>query len=197
MREVSDKDHRPHALVVGGTGMLRGASLGLAARGYTVSVVARRQSRLDALVQEAAGLKGTIHPIALDYRDTGALKAALVKARTRFGPIELAVVWIHSIAPAAPLAVAHHVGSPQRPGRFFHVLGSAAADPSRPDPQRRAVFASVANIRYREVILGFVREGRGSRWLTHDEISAGVLAAVEADRPRFIVGTVEPWDLRP
>ncbi|MFS8640353.1 MAG: short-chain dehydrogenase [Symbiobacteriaceae bacterium] len=188
---------KPHALVVGGTGMLRGASLGLAARGYTVSVVARRQSRLDALVQEAAGLTGNIHPIALDYRDTTVLETALADARSRFGPVDLAVVWIHSVAPAAPLAVARQVGSSERPGRFFHVLGSATADPSRPDPRRRATFASFPNIRYREVILGFVVDGRRSRWLTHEEISAGVLAAVDADRPRFIVGTVEPWDLRP
>ncbi|PZN13228.1 MAG: short-chain dehydrogenase [Bacillota bacterium] len=188
---------KPHALVVGGTGMLRGASLGLAARGYIVSVVARGRSRLDALVRDAAGRAGSIHPVAVDYRDTGALANALADARSRFGPIELAVVWVHSVAPAAPLAVARLVGTPEHPGRFFHVLGSATADPSRPDPRRRATFASFPNIRYREVILGFVVDGRRSRWLTHEEISAGVLAAVDADRPRFIVGTVEPWDLRP
>ena len=194
---MKEGHNRLHALVVGGTGMLRCVSLELAARGHVVSVVARRQSRLAALVRAAAGLKGTIYPIALDYRDTGALETALADARSRFGPFELAVAWIHSTAPAAPLAVARLVGSPERPGCFFHVLGRGAADPSRPDPERRAMFASLPNIRYREVILGFVLEGRRSRWLTHEEISAGVLAAVDADRPRFIVGTVEPWDLRP
>lgn len=125
--------------------MLRGASLGLAARGYAVSVVARRQSRLDALVRAAAGLTGVIHPIALDYRDTDALTAALAAARSRLGPIGLAL----------------------------------------------------ENIRYREIILGFVLEGDRSRWLTDAEISAGVLAAVDADQPRYIVGTVRPWHLRP
>ncbi len=188
---------RPHALVVGGTGMLWGASLALAQRGYTVSVVARRQRRLEALVQAAVGLPGSIHPIPVDYQDTEALIAALAAAQERFGPVELALIWIHSTAPAAPLAVARLVGSPQRPCRYFHILGSAWADPSRPDPDRWAAFTALDNIRYREVILGFVHEGGGSRWLTDAEISAGVLAAVDTDQPRTIVGVVEPWHLRP
>lgn len=107
------------------------------------------------------------------------------------------MVWIHGTAPAAPLAVARLVGEPDRPGRYFHVLGSASADPSRPDPERLAAFQALRNIRYREIILGFVIEGGVSRWLSHAEISAGVLAAVDADQPRTIIGTVEPWHRRP
>ena len=53
------------------------------------------------------------------------------------------------------------------------------------------------NIQYRQVILGFVIEGGRSRWLTHAEISGGVLDAVRNDRLFSIVGTVEPWSLRP
>jgi NAD(P)-dependent dehydrogenase (short-subunit alcohol dehydrogenase family) len=194
---VVGTDVRPHALVVGGTGMLWGASLALAERGYAVSVVARRRQRLEALAQTAAGLPGSIHPIPVDYQDTQALIAALEAAQARFGPIELALIWIHSTAPAAPLAVARRVGSPQHPCRYFHILGSAWADPSRPNPERQAAFATLDNIRYREVILGFVREGGSSRWLTNAEISAGVLAAVDADQPRTIVGVVAPWHWRP
>ncbi|NLG69565.1 MAG: hypothetical protein GX496_08420 [Firmicutes bacterium] len=52
-------------------------------------------------------------------------------------------------------------------------------------------------MRYREVILGFVVEPSGSRWLTHDGISPGVLEAIDRDAPRWIVGTVEPWSARP
>lgn len=177
--------------------MLQGASLGLVKRGCTVSVVARRQAGLDALVRAAAGSSGALQPIAVDYRDTAALTAALAAARDRFGAFGLAVVWIHSTAPVAPLAVAKMVGSPGVPGRYFNVLGSASADPSRIHPEEQAAFAALDNVKYREIILGFVLEGRGSRWLTDAEISAGVLAAVDADQPRYIVGTVEPWRLHP
>lgn len=191
------KTNPPHALVVGGTGMLRGVVLELAARGFAVSVVARGLSRLEALAREAAAGGGLVHPVTVDYHDTAALDRALAAACDRWGAIELAVVWIHRTAPAAPMVVARWVGGPQRPGRFFHLLGSAVADPSRPDPQRRAAYEALPHLVYREVILGFVTEGHRSRWLTHQEIAAGVVAAIDADQPRFIVGTVEPWDRRP
>lgn len=52
-------------------------------------------------------------------------------------------------------------------------------------------------IRYHQVILGFVRQGNRSRWLTDAEISAGVIAALQSDQRDSIVGIVEPWPLRP
>lgn len=177
-----------HALVVGGTGMLRDVSLELVRRGFEVSVVERRTERLARLRQEAGP---RLHPVPVDYRDTGALSEALERQVAQLGPIVLAVVWVHSVAPEAPYVIARYVQ-----GRYFHVLGSATADPSRPDPGRSRRFAALPHLRYREVILGFVVEPGGSRWLTHDEISRGVLEAIDRDAPRGIVGTVEPWSAR-
>lgn len=171
-----------HALVVGGTGMLRAVVLALA-RDREVTLVARRPGVVAA---------ASIHPAAADYGDPDAFAAALDGAVAARGPFDLAVAWIHSSAPDAPLAAARRVR-----GRFLHVLGSAAADPSRPDPGRRAAFEALPGLSYREVILGFVREGDRSRWLTDAEIAAGVLGAIAADRPRTVVGVVEPWSARP
>jgi hypothetical protein len=39
--------------------------------------------------------------------------------------------------------------------------------------------------------------GSGSRWLTNQEISAGVIRAVDGDAPLSMVGVVEPWSARP
>jgi uncharacterized protein YbjT (DUF2867 family) len=178
---------RPHALVVGGTGMLRAAVLGLAA-GREVTVVARGRGDLDSLRRASA----SVHPAAVDYRDAAAFAGALDGAVAARGPFNLAVAWIRSDAPEAALAAARRVAGP-----FFHVLGSAAADPSRPDPGRRARFEALPGVAYREVILGFVVEGGRSRWLTDAEISRGVLDAVAADRSRTVVGAVDPWSARP
>jgi hypothetical protein len=83
--------------------------------------------------------------------------------------------------------------------RYFHVLGSAAADPSRPDhlAQVRETVCQSAFIAYRQVVLGFVNEPARARWLTNGEISSGVLDAIAADRELSIVGTVTPWSSRP
>lgn len=184
-----------HALVIGGTGMLRDATLGLARQGYAVTAIARRQARLDSL---AAAAPGRIFPIAVDYRDTAALTAAINTALTERGPVTLALAWIHSTAPEAPLAAANALSGAGVPFHYCHVLGSAAADPSRPQPDRVAQFQQVPGLTYHEVILGFVLQPGGrSRWLTHSEISQGVLDAIAAGAQRHIVGTVEPWSLRP
>jgi hypothetical protein len=188
-----------HALVVGGTGMLREVSIELARRGHVVTVVGRRKERLSSLARDAESraAKGIIHPVAVDWHDTQAFSRGIEQAVSMHGPIRLAVVWIHGSAPEAPFAAARLAGSPQEPCRWFHVLGSSAADPSRPDDRRRARFAAIKNIQYHEVILGFVLENGRSRWLTNEEISGGVLRAIDIGSSRFVVGTVKPWSARP
>jgi NAD(P)-dependent dehydrogenase (short-subunit alcohol dehydrogenase family) len=119
-----------HALVVGGTGMLRGVSLDLAARGMELSVIARNEERLRRLAAEGEVLAGAIHPVPLDYRDTDRLTRALAAARKERGPITLAVLWVRAVAPHAAMAVARAIASPDDPPRLFHLRGSAARDPS-------------------------------------------------------------------
>jgi hypothetical protein len=101
-----------HALVIGGTGMLRGLVLWLAERHETVTVVSRRRS-----------VPGT-NAVHLDWHDTAALRAALAEATAAHGSIELAVCWIHSTAPEAIDVVAEAV----LPDRIFQVLGSGHRD---------------------------------------------------------------------
>lgn len=165
-------------LVVGGTGMLSGVVKQLLDAGDEVYSISRRAPTIK---------HPRLHPLLLDYRATEALQAAL----TVSGPFDRAVVWIHSVAPEAPFLVAEAVTGP-----YFHLLGSASADPSRLIPARQERFDSL-DTDYREVILGFQVTSQGSRWLTNAEISVGVWQAIEQDAWRFIVGTVEPWSERP
>jgi GrpB-like predicted nucleotidyltransferase (UPF0157 family) len=188
---------RPHAVVVGGTGMLRGAVLGLCRRGYAVSVVARKARDLDRLVRDAAAADGVVRGVCVDYRDREAFAFGLDAAARELGPPLLAVVWAHSSAPDAPRAVAEFLDRSGRPGELFHLLGSASADPSAPDALRGARFREFPRLSSHEVVLGFIVEGDRSRWLTDDEIAAGVLRAIDDHAPRRIVGVVSPWSSRP
>jgi hypothetical protein len=45
--------------------------------------------------------------------------------------------------------------------------------------------------------LGFVLEGNHSRWLTHAEISGGVIHSIQTQSKRHVVGTLTPWYRRP
>lgn len=154
-----------HALVVGGTGMLAGLVAALAERGDDLTVVARNRRPLPA---------GAVQ-LSLDYRSTDELRHGLAEAIRERGPIELAVCWIHTDAPDGPGVVAESVASG---GRLVQIFGNRVW-PLSPVPD---------GVEYAQVLLGGVREGSGSRWLTDDEISTGVLAAVGAGDPVAVVG---------
>jgi hypothetical protein len=186
-----------HALVVGGTGMLRGVSLHLAARGMDVSVIARNEERLRRLAAEGEVLAGAIHPVPLDYRDTDRLTRAPAAVRKEHGPISLAVLWVHAVAPHAPMAVARAIASPDDPPRLFHLRGSAARDPLASTDPIALRLREHPGIRYREVVLGFTGRPGRTRWLTDAEISDGVIRAIEDDAARAVIGRVAPWSERP
>ncbi len=173
-----------HALIVGGSGMLAGLCRTLCDHSDQVSVLARNEKRIRAIAP-------SVEAVACDYNNGMALTEVL----SNMEPPDLVVAWMHGRAPAARRTLAEHVRSD---GRFVQVLGSAHGDPAH--PERLAEMAQAADglpIDYQAVVLGFVVENGRSRWLTNDEISAGVFAALESGAPLSIVGTVEPWSAKP
>ncbi|WNC16754.1 short-chain dehydrogenase [Brevibacillus brevis] len=177
------------ALVVGGSGMLAEVSRWLARTGYHVTVIGREQSRLDRVAEES-DTPGSFTMLALDYRDTEALKQAVSDLVRHRGPVDVVVAWIHGTAPDALAAIQRELMGQKKEWLLFHVCGSRAWI------QPPAV-EEIAYCRYRRVILGFVTDAQSSRWLTHSEISRGVIRAMQTDEPLSIVGTVEPWERRP
>jgi len=173
-----------HALVVGGSGMLAGLCRSLHGPAERVSVMARNERRIRAIAPR-------IEPVPCDYNDGMALAETLALLE----PPDLVIAWIHGRAPTARRALAECVAAE---GRFVQVLGSAHGDPSH--PERLAEMAEAAHglpIDYQAVVLGFVVTAGRSRWLSHDEVSNGVFAALQSGAPLTIVGTIEPWSARP
>lgn len=152
-----------HALVVGGTGMLEAATRHVAAHWAEVTLVARDPFAL----AEALGAT----PCALDWAapEAGERIAALGEG------FDLALIWLHEEASGVSRAFEDRL----RPGgRLVRVMGSAAMDPAvrdrrAPDPR--------ADIHRQLVITGWhpdATQPEGRRWLTHAEISGGVIAAL-------------------
>lgn len=178
-----------HDLVIGGSGMLAGLVEKMADGSRTVSVVARNPRRLEQLAVRASG----VQPLACNYENSANLHEIIADAVAQNGPIERAVCWIHSTAPDAMPIVAPFVS-----GTLVHLFGSAAADPSNPALLEgwQHKFEGMP-LNYKQVVLGFVREGSTSRWLTHDEICSGVEKALNGNDQLTIIGTVTPWDAHP
>jgi NAD(P)-dependent dehydrogenase (short-subunit alcohol dehydrogenase family) len=176
--------------------MLAALSRGLADRGDQVSVIGRDHSRLEALAASVTGA-GAVRPISVDYRDQLDLRHALDDAIRTFGPVTKTVCWVHEeVAPDAAVWIAGQVT-----GIFVHVLGSASANPARPEilaGWRARMAKANRDLVYRQAVLGFKVGLLGaSRWLTNSEISNGVAAALNNTAELTIVGTVTPWSKRP
>lgn len=186
-----------HTIVVGGTGMLSGIALWLAQQGSTVTVIARDSKKLFALANKAQPLSGTIYPLAVDYTDDLLLQEELLLAIRMHGPPALAICYIHDTAPGAPSAIAGLLDKEVQKCNYYHVLSSSSAKPEKEDNPFRTTVGRLKHIKYVEVILGFKVEDGESRWLTDDEITEGMTKAIDSKDALYIIGQVEPWEMRP
>lgn len=102
-----------------------------------------------------------------------------------FGRASLAVVWIHSSCPWGPRLIAELLSVKGR-CQFVHVKSHSA--PAEEERKLSVLDSKSTNVLYQEVFLGSVHVGNQTRWLTHDEISAGVIRAIESRVPHVVVG---------
>jgi hypothetical protein len=75
------------------SGIGEGLALEFARRGYAIALAARRLERLDALAARLPGLgAAAVLPLALDVTDFGSIDAALGRAASEFGRLDVVVV---------------------------------------------------------------------------------------------------------
>ncbi len=180
-----------HILVVGGTGMLREVALHYAREGYVVSTIARHRRKLDELIEEAIAFPGEIHPLPLDYHNDETLRSSLEEVLAIHGPIGTVLSWIHSTAQDAPFHIAEVLGSRLNKVHYYDILGSSSGDPSDIHSDRPEQFKQYSAIHYHRVVLGWINEVHGKRWLTNEEISQGVIDAVSSGVEEHIIGTIK------
>lgn len=180
------------ALLLGTTGMLRGAAAHATARVEKAALVSRNAGGFSFGTDL---LDAKLTRIAADYDDASALLPAL----ERHAPFDLALTWIR---PRAELLRAALDALIAPGGLLVEVMGSRSiltGESGAPSiaALRAEALAHQPDITYAQVILGFVHEGKNSRWLDHEEISAAAIAQMEMPLARRIAGTLEPWDERP
>lgn len=145
--------------------MLAGLTRALAVRSRGLVLVARNPAALATEIGAA--------PVALDW----AVPQAGEQIAELPGGFDLAVLWLHDAAAGLARAFEDRLAPG---GRLIRVHGSLSMDPvvraaREPDPR--------PGLHRQVVILGWHPDPRaedGQRWLTHPEICAGVLAAVDA-----------------
>ncbi len=198
------------ALVLGGTGMLQGCADELLAQGWQVVLPSRRPPRAGMAVRAALGRPGKVpqhgqHTGGQPVEDESRAKwvradwarpdelAELVGAALP-APADLLVAWVHLSYREPVLRAVAPLLAPHAP--VVEVHDSSGIDSRRgvPDP-------ILPGHPTQQVVLGFVRHGSGTRWLSHDETSVGVLEAVRRaldGRPPSVhqVGEIDTWVVR-
>ncbi|MFG2530103.1 SDR family NAD(P)-dependent oxidoreductase [Streptomyces sp. NPDC048516] len=113
-------------VVVGaGPGLGMGVARAFGRHGFKVGLIARAKAKLDALVDELAGVGITAAAFPADIRDHGDLAAALTAAKNALGPID---VLEFSPSPTGPITQAGQTSVASATAQFeLHVLGAIAA----------------------------------------------------------------------
>lgn len=172
-----------HALIIGGSGMLKEAAIWLATQYDDVTVIGRSKKKMDFLIDQCKN----INPIYIDYHDTNQLKSRIEEQIRKLGDIDLIVAWVHSTAPDALSTIMNVVSKQKSNWNLLHILGSR----SNLETIKKNISVP-ENCTYSQVQLGFVRENDQTRWLTNTEISSGVIKAISQKEAKYIVGMTEP-----
>lgn len=174
-----------HALLLGCTGMLRGAAISIARNSLMVTSVARRHS-LESLDRDLASASVRHFMLALDWSDQERYLAGVVDHVRETDDPDLVVAWIHDDRVALSLVAS--LAAEAIACDFFHVIGSSREDPLDVAVRVQAELGELGPVRYRQIILGAQKAVGGTRWLTDSEICSGALEAISRGRPTFVVG---------
>ncbi|WP_162301551.1 hypothetical protein [Nesterenkonia muleiensis] len=130
-------------------------------------------------------------PVVSDWSDPETLVEDVLAA-TGQHLAKYLIIWAHSPHREALMHELERVVA--QDALVLPVWGSAGRDPREALTEQADSFAGH---RVRHVILGYLSGVNGSRWLTHTEISTGVLNAMESTREIHVVGRLDPWDRHP
>ncbi|WKA52679.1 short-chain dehydrogenase [Planococcus liqunii] len=177
-----------HALAIGGTGMLATVSTWLSENGYHVSVIGRNPEKMQRLLDQNPA---QLTPVLVDYTNTNELAEQLHHVQQQNGPIQLVVAWIHSNGTQVIPCLTESLQRLQS-WDLFHVNSSSSKL-----EDIKANTTVPPHVDYHQILLGFKIESGLSRWLTHDEISNGVIEAIQENKSKNTIGTITPWEKRP
>ncbi|CAL9377509.1 hypothetical protein SUDANB95_00987 [Actinosynnema sp. ALI-1.44] len=189
------------ALVLGGTGMLKGCADELLAQGWRVVLPSRRAgSGPGSAARRALGARGHVPQhegnqpklVEADWSRPAEL-AERVRAVLE-APADLLVAWVHASYRVPVLEAVAPLLAPGAPVVEVHDIGDINPREGVRDP-------ILAGHPTQQVVLGFIRHGSTTRWLSHEETSVGVLEAVhralDGKSPSIHqIGEVDTWVVR-
>ncbi|ONI89555.1 hypothetical protein ALI22I_15650 [Saccharothrix sp. ALI-22-I] len=188
--------------------MLKGCADELLAQGWQVVLPSRRPDGTLGSAAKAA-LRGRSHVPHVSRAETGQQGGQRVAVAADWSlpreladrvrevmerPADLLVAWVHASYRDDVLQAVAPLLAPHAPVVEVHDSAAIRAVRGVPDP-------ALEGHPTQQVVLGFVRHGGKTHWLSHEEASVGVLEAVHRaldGRPPSVhqVGEVDTWVMR-
>jgi NAD(P)-dependent dehydrogenase (short-subunit alcohol dehydrogenase family) len=179
-----------HALVVGGTGMLKDVVLNLAEKFDVVSVIAKNSFGLNALWEEAQSRGLKVNPLQLDYRDNEDLLEVMQDTIKTHGNITLVVSWIKMNAPDAINIISSCLDRQNCEVGFYDILSTVFhKNPDIVISQMESMFDEHARIKYHNILLDMSDIDR--KWPSNEHISQEIMKAIESNAERYEVDNPE------
>jgi len=177
-----------HILVVGGTGMLKQATIQLADTCKVLTSVASTRESLKRLSESLEAAACTHYPLQLDWLQKQAFLDSIGSHVKNIGAPNLTLAWLHDDSMGPELAsVLGHKDSDAN--LFFQVRGSSAVNSTGQIEALSEIRENTDSSRYFQILLGYIVDDNNvSRWLTHAEIVSGVLTAIQSPTPITHVG---------
>lgn len=172
--------------------MLARATKHIIAQARHTTIISRSPQHLGDTVDQAS-----VTAIVCNWEQPTQFLAAIRDSADADGPYELRLCWLHTSGRQTLHRLLEFLDAQRPPCSVFHIRSATLPAPNRPPQPLADLVENLTHLNYRQIILGFKYSPTGTRWLTHDEICAGPLKALELRTPRYVIGTIRPWSDRP
>ena len=153
-----------------------------------VTILGRSRLRLNAFIKN-----NNVSLLHGDYNKEDKFIEQVNKQIQAHGMPDLFLCWMHNSGRNVFEKIMNTLDNSSNT-EIYHVLGSASYDPKNVSKEW---YDPSPNTKYNKIILGFKIDQGLSRWLFQEEISDGTVKAIESKLKEFVIGQIEPWDMRP
>jgi hypothetical protein len=183
-----------HIFIAGGLGMLQKVTEYYIESEFIVTTLARNQDKLQRLKTKYPEAEDRIFLLAQDYNETDKALEKVQRTVHQIGTLDLALLWIHKTGQSFREQLISCFLKNYKESVIYNLIGSSSVNPLElADTHLLQKYPA----HYREIYLGYKRENKKVRWLHDQEISEGVIAAMNNDLQINIIGEINPWAKKP
>lgn len=148
--------------------MLSAVSIWLAEKGYITAVLARDIKKLEKLKDRNSNIRS----IQSDYTDRKQFRQIIAEYVINNGKFDIVIAWVH-VGQKEVLDIIR-TENDNHPFELYHILSNT----QNPEQVKKLIMPD-SGIKYHQVQLGYKVENKVPRWLSHQEISIGVIESLK------------------